>query len=195
MKGRAREDVVGKVIGGRRILADLRDGRRMFKLTRRVLCICLGCGATRESALNSLRGTSTCHVCCEDGRAEKRGAAQRVRAARTRERREFFAAIRRATPWLWSETKAMQRMIQQLPVEARRDIEERRYEAARELEALVGPMTLAEIGELFGVTRERIRQIEARASGHLRRAARNAGLEPPDERGEYTYPDHDVEAA
>ena len=38
------------------------------------------------------------------------------------------------------------------------------------------PQTLEEVGEVFGVTRERIRQIEAKAIGKLRQPARSAGL-------------------
>ena len=39
--------------------------------------------------------------------------------------------------------------------------------------------TLAETGEQFGITRERVRQIEARALDKLRRAFEYAGVEPP----------------
>ena len=38
--------------------------------------------------------------------------------------------------------------------------------------------TLAETGEQFGITRERVRQIEARALDKLRRAFEYAGVEP-----------------
>ena len=38
------------------------------------------------------------------------------------------------------------------------------------------PRTLEEVGQVFGLTRERIRQIEARAMGRLRKPAYSDGL-------------------
>ncbi len=38
------------------------------------------------------------------------------------------------------------------------------------------PQTLEEVGKVFGVTRERIRQIEAKAISKLRQPARSARL-------------------
>ena len=41
------------------------------------------------------------------------------------------------------------------------------------------PQTLQEVGDRFGLTKERIRQLETRAMGKLRRAAQQAGIECP----------------
>ena len=41
------------------------------------------------------------------------------------------------------------------------------------------PMTLAEIGARFGISRQRVEQLEKRALGKLRRWARAAGLGDP----------------
>jgi RNA polymerase primary sigma factor len=38
------------------------------------------------------------------------------------------------------------------------------------------PKTLAEIGDLFGISRQRVEQLEKRALGKLRRWARATGL-------------------
>ena len=54
-------------------------------------------------------------------------------------------------------------------VEQLRRLEEREEEVLRARFGLDGhPLTLSEIGEKMGVTRERVRQIEARALGKLR---------------------------
>lgn len=51
--------------------------------------------------------------------------------------------------------------------------------AVAELAELVGPLGLREIGELLGVTRERIRQIQVRALGRALCACRRRGVEAP----------------
>ena len=42
------------------------------------------------------------------------------------------------------------------------------------------PQTLAEVGDWFGVTKERIRQLESRALQKLQRVARTTALEIPE---------------
>lgn len=57
-------------------------------------------------------------------------------------------------------------------------------DAARELVASHGPLTLAEIGALYGVTGEAVRKIEASAIANLARRLETieAWPDPPDER-------------
>ena len=58
------------------------------------------------------------------------------------------------------------------------------YEPRQKKPTLEMHMTLAEIADILGTSRERVRQIEARALGKLRRRLRAMGYKPEDLFGE-----------
>jgi len=85
----------------------------------------------------------------------------------------------RGSQWMDESTNARQReaintILEQLD-ERERSILQHRYGLERGTE----PLTLEQVGSRFGVTKERIRQIEARALQKLRKIASEEKLEIP----------------
>lgn len=155
-------EVVGIVYGSRRILAEVEPAGR--NTHRRVRWLC-SCGRTGETTLNCVARSKACRSCAY-GFRDQSGPRRQI-VARHHNRPELVALLDEAgarAPEVWDgDTEAS-------------------IEAITELVGLVGTFRLCEIGALFGVSRERIRQIETKALGRLAKRAKLAHIELPSER-------------
>lgn len=152
MRGsRSYADPTGQRHGSRVVTGDTGDTDGKNRIVR-WLCDCGRDGVGTVQQLTRSRGCAGC----------RRGRPPKVTGAPMHAERPEIAALlyeaRQLAPEVWLG-----------------DSEESR-EAVRELAALLGPLSLSEIGVLLGRTRERARQIEEAAMRHLAARLRLVGI-------------------
>jgi RNA polymerase primary sigma factor/RNA polymerase sigma factor len=99
---------------------------------------------------------------------------------RTSEAEMFSAAPDRRSDQYGQESAQSQRVVQIGRILEKLDEREQKIIVSRfGLDHSTEPLTLKEVGQEMGVTKERVRQIEARALAKLRQAAHDEKIEVP----------------